>query len=568
MVRKLKLTPALATLTYQGDLNFNGADTLTVLSTDSAGTPLTDSDTVAITVNSVNDAPVNTVPGAQTVDEDTALSFTGANLISVNDVDGNLATTQLTVTNGDLTVTLSGAAMISAGSNGSSTLTISGSQADINATLASLTYQGDLNFNGADTLTVLSTDSAGTPLTDSDTVAITVTAVGDSASIGSVSALGFDNSVTEDLNVQVGDLLRVSESLTITDPDAGESLFSTTVVNGTSTAVGGVFLGNLEITATGTWTYNVDNTDPQIQALGDGETIVETFTVSSLDGSATQLITVTINGVNDTAIVSSASHDFVESDVLATVSGSLTITDPDAGQSRFLAETVTNATGSLTIQEDGSYTYTANSLFEELNEGEALTGVFTVQSVDGTPTTVTINVTGVNSINLLTPTPTDTALGNQGTSSSEQRDTGVDDIDEPENSRTDQAPLFDIIIANRPISIPLFQEFLQTESNFEFSVRISDDLLVALERAFKGNEFIDSEVADTADEVEYRGQYYDAPALSDREIEFLDNLLNSVKKFEEQQAEDDEESEEVFEDLSLDLPMFNFMSELENEGSY
>ncbi|NOQ49766.1 MAG: hypothetical protein GQ553_03790, partial [Nitrosomonadaceae bacterium] len=37
--------------------NFNGADTLTVLSTDSSGVPLTDSDTVAITVDPVDDDP-------------------------------------------------------------------------------------------------------------------------------------------------------------------------------------------------------------------------------------------------------------------------------------------------------------------------------------------------------------------------------------------------------------------------------------------------------------------------------------------------------------------------------
>jgi len=51
-------------------------------------------------VNSVNDVPVNTVPGAQTVNEDTSLSIAG---ISVNDVDGNLSTTRVTVTNGTCT---------------------------------------------------------------------------------------------------------------------------------------------------------------------------------------------------------------------------------------------------------------------------------------------------------------------------------------------------------------------------------------------------------------------------------------------------------------------------------
>ncbi|MBK2125728.1 cadherin-like domain-containing protein, partial [Fangia hongkongensis] len=128
-----------------------------------------------VSMTAVNDAPVNTVPSSQSVDEDTALSISG---ISVSDVEG-MASTQLSVNDGTLTVSLSGSASISSGANGSSSLTISGNQSDINATLSSLSYQGDLNFNGSDTLTVLSTDNDGTPLTDSDTVSITVNAVND-----------------------------------------------------------------------------------------------------------------------------------------------------------------------------------------------------------------------------------------------------------------------------------------------------------------------------------------------------------------------------------------------------
>jgi len=130
--------------------------------------------TFTITVTNVNDAPVNTVPGAQSVDEDTALAIGG---IAVADADDNLSTVQLSVNNGTLNITLSGAASISAGANGSAALTLSGSLADINATLASLSYQGNADFNGSDTLTVLSTDSNSA--TDADTVAITVNAVND-----------------------------------------------------------------------------------------------------------------------------------------------------------------------------------------------------------------------------------------------------------------------------------------------------------------------------------------------------------------------------------------------------
>jgi hypothetical protein len=81
------------------------------------------------------------------------------------------------VTNGAVTVSLAGGATISAGANGSSTLTLSGTQAQINAALANLSYQGNADFNGADTLTVLSTDANGA--TDADAVGITVSSVND-----------------------------------------------------------------------------------------------------------------------------------------------------------------------------------------------------------------------------------------------------------------------------------------------------------------------------------------------------------------------------------------------------
>ena len=180
-----QINAALATVNYQSNLNYNGGDTLTVLSTDSTGVPLTDSDDVTINVTPVDDAPVNTVPAAvQNIPEDVLTAIAG---ISVNDVDGNLATTQLTVLNGIVNVDISGGATISVGANNSATLTLSGTQAQINAALATVNYQSNLNYNGGDTLTVLSTDSTGVPLTDSDDVTINVTPV-DDAPVNTVPA--------------------------------------------------------------------------------------------------------------------------------------------------------------------------------------------------------------------------------------------------------------------------------------------------------------------------------------------------------------------------------------------
>ena len=114
-----------------------------------------DVDNVQIDITAVNDAPLNTVPGTQTVNEETQTAIAG---ISVTDVDaaaGNI-TTRLQVTAGALDVTLSGAATISAGANSTNDLTIQGTVADVNATLASLLYTGNTDVTGiaADSLTV------------------------------------------------------------------------------------------------------------------------------------------------------------------------------------------------------------------------------------------------------------------------------------------------------------------------------------------------------------------------------------------------------------------------------
>ena len=153
---------------YTPPLNFNGTDTVNYTVTDGS---LTDIGQLTLNVSPANDPPVNTVPGAQSAVENAPFAIPG---LSVTDLDGNLATTQLSVNNGTVTIGNLNGATILAGTNGTSTLTLSGTETQINAALATLSYQGNLNFSGPDVLTVLSTDSAGTALTDTDTVSITV----------------------------------------------------------------------------------------------------------------------------------------------------------------------------------------------------------------------------------------------------------------------------------------------------------------------------------------------------------------------------------------------------------
>ncbi|CAN0132330.1 unnamed protein product, partial [Chrysoparadoxa australica] len=133
-----------------------------------------------INVVAVNDAPVNTVPGAQNAIEDTPLSITGLSISDVDDAGGNMSVT-LTITNGTLTVT-GGAAVIT--DSGTDTVTLTGTEAEINATLASnVTYVQTANFNGTATLAIITDDNGNTgiggALTDVDTVQINVAAVND-----------------------------------------------------------------------------------------------------------------------------------------------------------------------------------------------------------------------------------------------------------------------------------------------------------------------------------------------------------------------------------------------------
>ena len=164
------------------------ADTLTVTADDGGNTgtggALQDVEAIQIDLTAVNDDPVLTVPGTQSIAEETQTAIAG---ISVADVDAGagLVTTRLQVTAGVLDVTLSGSATISAGTNGTNDLTIEGTVGDVNATLASLLYTGNPDVVGvaADTLTVTADDGGNTgtggALQDVEAIQIDLTAVND-----------------------------------------------------------------------------------------------------------------------------------------------------------------------------------------------------------------------------------------------------------------------------------------------------------------------------------------------------------------------------------------------------
>ena len=87
---------------------------------------------------------------------------------------GDVLTTTLTVTQGTITVgTLDGTTVVG-GVNGSSSVTLSGTAAQINAALATANYTGNSNYYGPDSLVVTTTDTVNNATTGPQTVGITL----------------------------------------------------------------------------------------------------------------------------------------------------------------------------------------------------------------------------------------------------------------------------------------------------------------------------------------------------------------------------------------------------------
>jgi hypothetical protein len=176
---------ALATgVTYTPNQNFNGSDTLTVATSDlgSTGSPgaLTDTDTVAITIAAVNDAPVNTVPGLQnaTKDQDFVLSNANQNAIQIADVDAGTNNVQVVLSTQNGTLAVGSTAGVTVTGNSSGSVTLNGPVTAINSALAAgVTYRPTTGFSGNATVTVATSDlgnTGGAAQTDTDTITINV----------------------------------------------------------------------------------------------------------------------------------------------------------------------------------------------------------------------------------------------------------------------------------------------------------------------------------------------------------------------------------------------------------
>lgn len=193
--------------------NYGADPTRTIAFSVSDGLMVSDEQAATVNITAVNDNPVNTI-AADSGAEDTSFAIDG---ISVFDVDANPATHDITVTltvaRGTLTVNTGVSGGLTAGDitgNGTASVTLVGTQNEINATLANATglmFTVGANGNGTVNLQIVTSDGGNTgtggTLSDTDNVTITVNAVNDAPTVsgdGTESAA----TVTEDSPSAVG----------------------------------------------------------------------------------------------------------------------------------------------------------------------------------------------------------------------------------------------------------------------------------------------------------------------------------------------------------------------------
>ncbi len=148
-----------------------------------SGGSQTDHTTVTLTVTTVNDAPVNSVPGTQSVLQDGTLVFStgNGNALSIADVDvgGGTIRVTLTASNGLLTLgSLSGVSFLVGNGTGDGTMVFEGNLSAINNALAGLSFAPTGGYYGPASVQITTDDlgqsGSGGGQTDTDTILINV----------------------------------------------------------------------------------------------------------------------------------------------------------------------------------------------------------------------------------------------------------------------------------------------------------------------------------------------------------------------------------------------------------
>ncbi len=330
--------------------------------------------TATITVNAVNDAPVNSVPGPQTVIENGSLVFSPANSnsISISDDDAgtNPVQVQLTATNGTITVgSLLGLTFSVGNGSADDTMTFIGTIANINMALTNLQFVPTPGFDGAASLQIITNDqghSGGPALSDTDTIAITV------LDGGALQFSAATYSVAEDAGNAVITVTRSGGT-------AGEARINFATSNGTAvasqdyTAASGTLIFAEGVT---TQTFNVPITDDGL--AGPDKTINLTLSAPGGSGSLGTPATAVLT-INDNEGVPSLSIDDVS------------VTEGDSGTTPLVFTVTLSVASSQTVTVNYA---TADGTAEAGSDYQAISSTLLSFAPGETSKTITVQVIG------------------------------------------------------------------------------------------------------------------------------------------------------------------------------
>ncbi|PBB31188.1 VCBS domain-containing protein, partial [Mesorhizobium sp. WSM3868] len=289
-------------------------DTITVQTSD--GTQ----QNIVISINGANDAAVITVNGAQDV------SVTEKSGVANGTPGDAFASGDLNATDVDNPASFNMQAAV-AKSYGTFSIDANGAWSytldDNNATVQALNSSG-ANTTLHELVTVSTVDGT------QQVIDITIHGANDAAVISGTSA----GTVIEAGTSNGGGTPTATGDLLSADVDNSTDAFQA-VNSATASALG---YGSYTVTAAGVWTYTLDNSNPTVNALTGSQSLSDSFTVFSEDGTA-KLVSITINGADDGA------PRFAPTDIQLTPStttgdvnfssfqftGTLSATDPDPG---------------------------------------------------------------------------------------------------------------------------------------------------------------------------------------------------------------------------------------------
>ena len=414
---------ALSSMQYRPDPNITGQDNLHLFVTDQIPNNL-GSKTVDIpfTVAAVNDAPVNSVPGPQSVAVGTALDLSGSMTVKDDAAAGDQIQTTVSIDGGPGTFTTFVNGSLSGNNTG--TVVLTGTPFQVNQSLNNFVFQdnGPSGSGGTPYTVTMATDDLGStgkggPLTDVKTFTINVTGGNPAA-----ANLAPVNTVPTPQIVVVGSTLALTgaAAISVTDADADNAQIKTTVSVGagkgtfTAQSSGGelttgsgtallTFLGKqTDITqALATLVYT-----PPVQAGGPHIVTVTTDDLGHFGtgGPKTDSNTFTITVQNAASANMPPKNTVPGSQVVALNStlkllapNVISIADPDAGNAPMQTTvSVGVGEGTFTALSIGSEVTTgsgANSLTLSGNQTEINQALLTISYIPSAPSGVLHTVT-------------------------------------------------------------------------------------------------------------------------------------------------------------------------------